>query len=142
MAVVNEHEAEKYLQDNNISHLLQWFTTELILHQPDDPLQFLGNLTNVTTSKDEYNFTPALCVELANESFEKDESQIEREAQELVEGAMSRTRTSLDGSSSPQIANLIASLRNIAKELDPKTANDVIVTETRGGVIAPRMPPA
>eukprot|EP01083_Nonionella_stella_P253596 872455_1 len=118
---------QKYLVSKDISSLLKWMTTEMVLVKPDDPVVFLHDLTKSILSQPGYKYATENIEEMITNAKSKCEEKVtnEVEADESKQSFSSRDtqQTPIQCSNediSTDLSTIIDSMRQITVELNPK----------------------
>eukprot|EP01084_Bolivina_argentea_P211226 359330_1 len=132
-----QEEIQKYLVSKDISSLLKWMTTEMVLVKPDDPVVFLHDLTKSILSQPGYKYATENIEEMITNAKSKCEEKVtnEVEADESKQSFSSRDtqQTPIQCSNediSTDLSTIIDSMRQITVELNPKKAAQLITKQT------------
>jgi len=127
---------KQYLADKNVNSLLKWVTTELVIHQPADPIAFIHNLSKLVLSEPNYAYSSDRVEQMIADARKKSEEDVAAEAEVLTEPPTDFNSNAMSDERAIQCLNqdfsrIVASMRSIAAELDPKKAAHIIAEETR-----------
>jgi len=133
-----KHELEQaadYLGRHNFKTLVEWFTAEVILNRPKDPVSFLGDLIrDKVDSREGAPYVPTDAVRYAKDCYEEASSNADEEGQ-IHPRPYPRKPSSLTDSLAVRrrletLEKVIKCSRNITQELDTDNATNVIIKET------------
>jgi len=125
---------KQYMAAKNISSLLKWVATEIVVHRPEDPLAFLCNLSQRIVSRGDYAYSAESIEGLIESARAKSSDQVAEEsmawnrAATATEAALARSPGA--GATRQDFSRMIESMRQIATELDPEKAARSIAEET------------
>eukprot|EP01083_Nonionella_stella_P093362 261619_1 len=118
---------KQYLTSKNINSALKWITTELVIHKPDDPLQFIHNLTKLALSQTGYEYSSDLIESFIQQEREKSDVDVENEAK-ILKQPVSIATTNNTGLKQ-DLSRIVDSMREIATELNPKKTTQIMTQQ-------------